>query len=98
MKKNSRSESAIFNARLIAAFTFFLAAVFLATFSFAGPKANRETTPMQARNAQMAPAVFGDPDPTVPGAPRYQNFYAPDGTSAQPGSGEFNIGFDPITP
>ena len=41
--------------------------------------------------------AFGGPDPTTPGVPRYQNFYAPNGTSAQPGSGEFNIGFDPIT-
>ena len=40
---------------------------------------------------------FGGPDPTIPGVPRYQNFYAPNGTSAQSGSGEFNIGFDPIT-
>ena len=40
---------------------------------------------------------FGGADPTVPGNPRYQNFYAPDGTSAQPGSGEFNIGFSPLT-
>jgi hypothetical protein len=40
---------------------------------------------------------FGGLDPTVAGNPRYLNFYAPDGTSAQPASGEFNIGFDPIT-
>lgn len=40
---------------------------------------------------------FGGADPTAPGAPRYQNFYAPNGTSAQPGNGEFNIGFDPAT-
>jgi hypothetical protein len=40
---------------------------------------------------------FGGPDPTTPGVPRYQNFYAPTGTSAESGSGEFNIGFDPIT-
>jgi len=40
---------------------------------------------------------FGGADPTAPGAPRYQNFYAPNGTSAQPGNGEFNIGFDPKT-
>lgn len=39
---------------------------------------------------------FGGPDSTVPGNPRYQNFYAPPG-SAKAGSGEFNIGFDPIT-
>src|SRR5947207_841663 len=40
---------------------------------------------------------FGGPDPTAPGVPRYQNFYAPDGTSAQSSEGEFNIGFDPKT-
>ncbi|MBA3883890.1 MAG: hypothetical protein H0X73_14580, partial [Chthoniobacterales bacterium] len=40
---------------------------------------------------------FGGADPTAPGAPRYQNFYAPAGTSAEPGSGEFNIGFNPRT-
>lgn len=39
--------------------------------------------------------TFGAADPAAPGAPRYQNFYAPNGTSAQPGSGEFNIGFNP---
>src|SRR6266566_3897714 len=38
---------------------------------------------------------FGGPDPTTPGVPRYQNFYAPDGTSAQSSDGEFNIGFNP---
>src|SRR6266576_3350548 len=40
---------------------------------------------------------FGGPDPTAPGIPRYQNFYAPPGTSAEPGSGEFNIGFSPVS-
>jgi len=40
---------------------------------------------------------FGGPDPTAPGVPRYQNFFAPDGTSAQSSEGEFNIGFDPKT-
>src|SRR5438067_215814 len=40
---------------------------------------------------------FGGPDPTAPGVPRYQNFYAPPGSSAEPGSGEFNIGFNPAT-
>ena len=39
---------------------------------------------------------FGGPDPTVPGNPRYQNFYAPPG-GAQSSVGEFNIGFDPTT-
>src|SRR5213079_2496341 len=40
---------------------------------------------------------FGGPDPTTPGVPRYQNFYAPAGTSAQSSEGEFNIGFNPHT-
>jgi PKD repeat protein len=40
---------------------------------------------------------FGGPDPTAPGVPRYQNFFAPDGTSAQSSAGEFNIGYDPKT-
>jgi hypothetical protein len=40
---------------------------------------------------------FGGPDPTAPGVPRYMNFYAPNGTAAQPSSGEFNIGYNPAT-
>ena len=40
---------------------------------------------------------FGTLDPTAPGAPRFQNFYAPNGTSAQSKSGEFNIGYNPHT-
>src|SRR5437773_11651369 len=44
-----------------------------------------------------ATLTFGGPDPTVPGNPRYQNFYAPAGSSAESGSGEFNIGFNPFS-
>jgi len=40
---------------------------------------------------------FGGPDPVTPGAPRYQIFYAPHGTTAEAASGEFNIGFNPKT-
>src|SRR5213078_2021449 len=40
---------------------------------------------------------FGGPDPTAPGVPRYQNFYAPAGSSAESSNGEFNIGFNPGT-
>ena len=40
---------------------------------------------------------FGGPDPTVPGVPRYQTFIPPTGTSAEAGSGEMNIGFNPST-
>src|SRR5712691_17914 len=43
------------------------------------------------------PGPFGGPDPTTPGVPRYQNFFAPEGSSAQSGQGEFNIGFNPQT-
>jgi hypothetical protein len=38
---------------------------------------------------------FGTADATAPGVPRFMNFYAPDGTSAQSSNGEFNIGFNP---
>ena len=40
---------------------------------------------------------FGGADPTIPGIPRYQVFLAPNGSSAEPNSGEFNIGFNPAT-
>jgi len=40
---------------------------------------------------------FGSADATAPGVPRFMNFYAPDGTSAQSANGEFNIGFNPAT-
>lgn len=40
---------------------------------------------------------FGGPDPATPGVPRYQNFYAPSGSSAEVSNGEFNIGFNPKT-
>ncbi|HZP65953.1 MAG TPA: sialidase family protein [Rudaea sp.] len=41
--------------------------------------------------------TFGGADPSQPGVPRYQIFYAPHGTSAEPSNGEFNIGFNPAT-
>jgi len=47
-------------------------------------------------NSSGGGGPFGGPDPTVPGNPRYQNFYPPPG-SAKPVSGEFNIGFNPFT-
>ena len=40
---------------------------------------------------------FGAADPTIPGNPRYLNFYAPNGSKGQGGSGEFNIGYDAKT-
>jgi hypothetical protein len=57
-----------------------------------------ELLPGAAGGGGPAPGPFGGTDPTVPGAPRYLNFYAPPGTSAaNAGQGEFNIGFDPMT-
>lgn len=41
--------------------------------------------------------LFGSADPTRPGVPRYQNFAAPAGSSAESSQGEFNIGFNPHT-
>ena len=40
---------------------------------------------------------FGGPDASAPGVPRFMNFFAPNGSSAQPSSGEFNIGYNPAT-
>src|SRR5579863_8459338 len=38
---------------------------------------------------------FGQATPTIPGAPRYQNFFPPAGSAADGSAGEFSIGFDP---
>src|SRR5881628_3124396 len=84
MRKHSLSESGLFNPRIFAAFLLCSVGGGLAMFSLASA-------------APSAPSSFGGPDPTTPGNPRYQTFYAPAGSSAEPGSGEFNIGFDPIT-
>src|ERR1700737_1336327 len=84
MNKKSCSQSGIFNIRVVIAVVLCSIGTSLGWLSFA-------TTP------SSGPLTFGGPDPTVPSNPRYQNFYAPAGTSAEPGSGEFNIGFDPIT-
>jgi PKD repeat protein len=48
-------------------------------------------------NGDAGSPTFGSADPTKPGVPRYQNFYAPDGSSAESSQGEFNIGFNPHT-
>ena len=40
---------------------------------------------------------FGSPDPTIPGAPRYQIYVPPANSSAETSNGEFNIGFNPHT-
>jgi hypothetical protein len=84
MRKNSDSQFGFFNPRIFAAFLLCSMGSWLAMFSFA------------ATPSSPTPS-FGGPDPTVPGNPRYQNFYAPAGSSAESGAGEFNIGFDPIT-
>jgi hypothetical protein len=86
MKTRSNANNAFVRhwISVFAAFALSTAGVLLTVLSFAS------TNP-------TIPNTFGGGDPTVPGVPRYQNFYAPDGTSAQPGSGEFNIGFDPMT-
>jgi hypothetical protein len=41
--------------------------------------------------------LFGSATPTAAGVPRYQTLAAPDDSSANAGSGEFNVGFDPKT-
>lgn len=41
--------------------------------------------------------LFGGPDATAPGVPRFQTFVAPHNSSAEVGNGEFNIGFNPAT-
>src|SRR5437899_573912 len=84
MRKKTTSQSGLFNPRVLLAFTLCSVAALLAMLSFASTPSN-------------GPLTFGGPDPTVPGNPRYQNFYAPAGSSAETARGEFNIGFDPIT-
>jgi hypothetical protein len=84
MRKNSSSQSGFFNLRNLAALLLCSVGSLLGMLSFASTPSTPSLT-------------FGGPDPTTPSVPRYQNFYAPPGSSAEPGSGEFNIGFDPIT-
>jgi hypothetical protein len=85
MQKNSHSQLGFFNPRIFAAFLLCSMGAWLAMFSFAA-------TPPSAPSTS-----FGGADPTTPGVPRYQNFYAPAGSSAESGSGEFNIGFNPFS-
>jgi hypothetical protein len=87
MKRNPTSKDGIFNPRVLVAFGLCSLGALLAMFSVA-------STPS---SGTLTTAAFGGSDPTVPGNPRYQNFDAPAGSSAEPGSGEFNIGFDPKT-
>ncbi len=54
-------------------------------------------TPTPTPGGGSGTGTFGGPSPTTPGSPRYQNFFPPAGSSAQSGSGEFNIGYNPKT-
>jgi hypothetical protein len=81
MKKNYTSQSGIFNVRVVLAIALCSFGASLGFFSL----------------ASSASLTFGGADPTVPGNPRYLNFYAPAGSSAESGSGEFNIGFNPFS-
>ena len=75
MKKNSVSESGLLNPRIFFAFLLGVIGISLAMLSFAS---NTES------GLTAAASSFGGPDPTVPGAPRYQNFYAPAGPPPNP--------------
>src|SRR3981189_2911010 len=98
MKKNLPSNAGIFSPRMLLAFSLCFAGIFLATFGVASG-GSKNKAEVRASTAKISPAAarFGGLAPTVPNNPRYQNFYAPAGSSAQPGSGEFNIGFNPFT-
>jgi hypothetical protein len=87
MKKSSISESGIFHPRVFLALALCLGGSLLAMLSFTS----------SSSGSSVATPSFGGPDPTVPGNPRYQIFYAPAGSSAESGSGEFNIGFNPFS-
>ena len=95
MKKHLLSKAGIFNQRVFLTLTLCLVATLLATFSFAGPKVSTGGT--HAKTAVATPDAFGGPDPTVPGNPRYHVFAAPPGSSAESGSGEINVGFNPFS-
>src|SRR5436305_1292338 len=84
MKKNRTRDSGIFYVRNIFAIVLCSFAASLGLVSF-GSTQSATTVP------------FGGADPTTPGNPRYQIFYAPPGSSAESGSGEFNIGANPFT-
>ncbi|MDQ6809537.1 MAG: PKD domain-containing protein [Verrucomicrobiota bacterium] len=63
------------------------------------PSGETVTVKMELLPGSASAAVpgFGGADASAPGVPRYLNFYAPKGTSAEAGSGEFNIGYNPAT-
>jgi hypothetical protein len=84
MKKHRPLQFGFFNSRTLAAVILCSIAASLTWLSSASSEPNATT-------------AFGGPDTTVPGNPRYQNFYPPAGSSAEPGSGEFNIGFNPFS-
>ena len=62
------------------------------------PTAETVTTKIELLPGDAAgSARFGGADPAQPGVARFQNFFPPMGSSAEAGSGEFNIGFNPKT-
>jgi Big-like domain-containing protein len=98
MKKNLSFDAGIFSPRMLLAFSLCFAGVFLATLSVAsGGSRHKNAVRAVTPNSSTTVATFGSFDPTVPNNPRYQNFYAPAGSSAESGSGEFNIGFNPFS-
>lgn len=86
MQKKIDPQCGFFNRRILLAFSLCLLGSVLAVWSVSS-----------APSGGQATASFGGADPTVPGNPRYQVFYAPAGSSAESGSGEFNIGFNPFS-
>ncbi len=55
------------------------------------------TAELVAGVAVAGDSSFGQATPTAPGVPRYQNFFPPEGSAANGGSGELSIGFNPAT-
>src|ERR1700736_4163354 len=87
MKKKPTSLSGIFNFRVLVAFGLCVVGSLLAMLSVTSTSSG----------SSVAISSFGGPDPTTPGVPRYQNFYAPAVSSAEWRGGEFNIGFNPFS-
>ena len=83
------SPSGFLYPRFVLALSLCAVALLLAMFSFASASSSGPQVD--------ATVAFGVPDPAVPGNPRYQIFYPPAGSSAESGSAEFNIGFNPFT-
>lgn len=66
-------------------------------FQPTGETVNVKIDLLSGDGGATGPTSFGGADPTTPGNPRYLNFYAPSGSTAEPSNGEFNIGFNPNT-